>query len=79
MARTVTSKGQVTIPKAVRDHLGIEPGAAVSFDLDEQGRVILTRTDGAMPISRFAALRGSAGPGQSTDDIMRLLRGEPSE
>jgi AbrB family looped-hinge helix DNA binding protein len=31
MATTVTSKGQVTIPKPVRDHLGITPGSRVEF------------------------------------------------
>ena len=31
MATTVTSKGQVTIPKSVRDHLGIRPGSRVDF------------------------------------------------
>ena len=31
MATTVTSKGQVTIPKPVRDHLGIGPGSQVAF------------------------------------------------
>ena len=35
MATTVTSKGQVTIPKAVRDRLGIEPGSAVDPDEGE--------------------------------------------
>lgn len=33
MATTVTSKGQVTIPKPVRDHLGITTGGAVEFRL----------------------------------------------
>jgi AbrB family looped-hinge helix DNA binding protein len=33
MATTVTSKGQVTIPKPVRDRLGIKPGNAVEFEL----------------------------------------------
>ena len=33
----VTSKGQVTIPLAVRRQLGIEPGAEVDFELDDRG------------------------------------------
>ena len=33
MPTTVTSKGQVTIPKPVRDRLGIVPGSAVAFEL----------------------------------------------
>jgi len=74
MATTVTNKGRVTIPKPVRDRLGIEPGSAVEFDLAEDGRVVLTKVDGTRPNGRFAALRGRAGPGLSTDEIMALTR-----
>lgn len=77
MPTHVTSKGQVTIPKPVRDLMGITTGSAVEFTLDADGRVILTRADEARhPPSRFARLRGSAGSGLSTDDILRLTRGE---
>ncbi len=76
MATTVTSKGQVTIPKPVRDRLGIEPGNAVDFELAPDGRVILVKVDGMRRASRFAALRGRADAGLSTDEIMALTRGE---
>jgi antitoxin PrlF len=77
MATTVTSKGQVTIPKPVRDRLGIKPGNAVEFELAPDGRVILVKVGGGRrPASRFAALRGRAGKGLSTDQIMALTRGE---
>ncbi len=75
MANTVTSKGQVTIPKAVRASLGIEPGHSVAFEMDGAGRVVLTRV-GTPPPSRFERLRGSADAGLSTDEIMALTRGE---
>ena len=73
---SVTSKGQVTIPKPVRDRLGIGPGSAVEFRLASDGRVILTKIDARPPKSRFAALRGRAGVGLSTEEIMALTRGE---
>lgn len=38
---TLTSKGQITIPKAIRDSLGLEPGDKVDFVLEADGRVIL--------------------------------------
>jgi AbrB family looped-hinge helix DNA binding protein len=38
---TVTIKGQVTIPKAVRDHLSIEAGDQVDFRFEEGRRVVL--------------------------------------
>jgi antitoxin PrlF len=77
MATTVTSKGQVTIPKPFRDQLGIGPGSQVAFRLADDGSVVIEKADGSKQPSRFAGLRGSAGPGMSTDEIMALLRGEP--
>jgi AbrB family looped-hinge helix DNA binding protein len=47
MATTVTSKGQVTIPKPVRDRLGIKPGNAVDFRMDPDGRVVLLKVEGS--------------------------------
>jgi antitoxin PrlF len=79
MATTVTSKGQVTIPKAVRDRLGIVPGSRVAFELADDGRIVLAKIDGAAPVSRFASLRGVAGPGLSTDEIMALTRGDAAD
>jgi len=76
MTTTVTSKGQVTIPKPVRDRLGLEPGSAVDFELAPDGRVVLIKVGGDRPKSRFEALRGSAGQGLSTDEIMALTRGK---
>ena len=76
METQVTTKGQVTIPKPIRDRLGIVPGDAVAFELAPDGRIVLVKAGGARPVSRFAALRGRAGPGLSTDEIMALTRGE---
>lgn len=76
MSTTVTSKGQVTIPKPVRDLLGIVPGTRVEFHRNADGAVTLTRADERQPLSRFAKLRGHAGEGLDTDSIMALTRGE---
>jgi len=38
---TVTSKGQVTVPKEIREHLGIEPGDRVNFQIGSGGEVIV--------------------------------------
>ncbi|MDI4662801.1 AbrB/MazE/SpoVT family DNA-binding domain-containing protein [Xanthobacter autotrophicus] len=75
MASTVTRKGQVTVPKRVRDLLGITPGSAVEFRL-EGDRVIFTKVGEDAHHGRFAKLRGHAGAGLSTDAIMALTRGE---
>jgi AbrB family looped-hinge helix DNA binding protein len=80
MATTVTTKGQVTIPKEVRDLLGITPGSSVTFEVADDGRVLLSkagsRASTARPPSRFAKLRGTATAGLSTDEIMALTRGD---
>lgn len=76
MSTTVTSKGQVTIPKAVRDMLGLKPGMKVEFKGGMDGEVILKRADGRRPPSRFEKYRGFLGPSPSTDEIMKLLRGD---
>ncbi|WP_115734389.1 AbrB/MazE/SpoVT family DNA-binding domain-containing protein [Aminobacter aminovorans] len=76
MPTTVTAKGQVTIPKPVRELLGIVPGSRVDFRRAADGSVVITRADKKQPPSRFAKLRGHAGTGLDTDAIMALTRGE---
>jgi antitoxin PrlF len=76
MASTVTSKGQVTIPKPVRDHLGIGPGSQIAFRRAPDGSIIIEKADGTRQPSRFAELVGIAGPGPSTDEIMAMTRGD---
>jgi antitoxin PrlF len=76
MATTVTSKGQVTIPKPVRDYLGIGPGSQVAFRRAADGSIVIEKADGTRQPSRFAELVGIAGPGPSTDEIMAMTRGE---
>jgi AbrB family looped-hinge helix DNA binding protein len=77
MATTVTSKGQVTIPKPVRDRLGIEAGSVVGFEVGDDGRAFLYKVDRtAMPPSRFERMRGTASGGLTTEQIMAMTRGE---
>jgi AbrB family looped-hinge helix DNA binding protein len=38
---TLTSKGQITLPKEVREHLHVKAGDRVDFTIDEAGRVLL--------------------------------------
>ena len=76
MSTTGTAKGQVTIPKPVRDLLGIAPGSKVEFRRAADGGVVLVRADEKRPASRFARLRGPAGKGLSTEAILALTRSE---
>ncbi len=76
MGTTVTSKGQVTIPKAVREFLGIGPGSKVEFRRAGDGKVIVVPLGKSRPASRFEQLRGHAGAGMTTDEILALTRSD---
>lgn len=74
---TMTSKGQVTIPKPIRDALGLTPGSEVFFDLSPDGAVLVRgETPPKAATDRFEAVRGKADIRWRTDELMRLLRGE---
>ena len=77
MATTVTSKGQVTIPKHIRDALHLEPGCAIEFRINREGEVVLTRPRTLQDENdRFERLRGKADVKWRTDDLMAMLRGD---
>jgi antitoxin PrlF len=69
----VSEKGQVTIPKPLRDRLGIRPGQALEFE-EERGRLVATKALGDDPIAR---VYGILHTDQATDDFIEELRGEP--
>lgn len=73
----VTTKGQVTIPKEIREELGIEPGDEVVFEPTDGGYEIRkeapTTEAGEDPFEKY---RGSAETGETMPERMRRLRGE---
>lgn len=81
MSTTLTVKGQVTIPKQIRDALGLTPGSAVDFAVNREGQVVLHKAPsgkgkaGTKPQpDRFDAARGKADVKWRTQDLMALLR-----
>ena len=77
MTTTLTSKGQVTIPKQIRDALNMAPGFSVQLAVNREG-VVVTHKVGARASrkpDRFEAARGKADVKWCTDDLMALLRG----
>ena len=71
-AAKVTSKGQVTVPKAVRDALGIKEGDEVTFRV-EGNRAVLARTAAFMDLAGSVSV--PAGKRNvAWDDILRRTR-----
>jgi len=72
MKATVAERGQVTIPKVLREKLGIKPGTALDFR-EESGRLVAIKVAGADPVER---VYGCVKLGKKTDTLMRELRGD---
>jgi AbrB family looped-hinge helix DNA binding protein len=77
---TVTVKGQVTIPKKVRDAAGIKPGDTVEVRATAAGAVIVekppARDDYKARIYALAKRRLIRGI--TTDELMEMTRGDPA-
>ena len=76
MASAVTQKGQVTIPKRVRDAMGLKPGAMVEVESDGQGGARIVKVKavaGEDSFARFLGI-GRLPGGMSTDEYMALIR-----
>jgi antitoxin PrlF len=76
MPTTLTSKGQVTIPKQIRDALNMTPGCLIDFTLNDQGDVVIQKIGRHINPKKdcFEAARGQAQIKWRTDDLMALLR-----
>jgi antitoxin PrlF len=78
METTLTSKGQVTIPKHIRDSLSLKPGCKLVFDVNSEGELVL-RKDGytEQRPDRFDRALGAAEIkwDGTPDEYMELIRG----
>ena len=71
MKSRVAERGQVTIPKRLRERLGVKPGTVLEFS-EERGRLIAVKSGGIDPVGE---VYGCLGRRISTDAIMAQLRG----
>ena len=72
MRNKLSDRGQLTIPKALRDRLGMKPGTELEFEADG-GRIIISK------VTQKASLRSVVGvlsDGRRTDEVVRELRGD---
>lgn len=71
----VAERGQVTIPKPIRDKLGIKPGMVVAFEL-RNGTAVITKEIMGNPVSRvYGCLKDTFGY-KSTDAYITEIRGK---
>lgn len=71
MKARIAERGQVTIPKRLRERLGMKPGTLLEFS-EERGRLVAVKSRDDDPVSQ---VYGSLGKGIDTDAIMDELRG----
>lgn len=83
----MTSKGQVLIPKAIRERVGLKPGDKVRVGINDRGEaVVLPKGEAesreerrARILTALQSVRGSMNLGMSTDEYMRMIRGPYEE
>lgn len=73
MKAVVSEKGQVTIPKRLRERLGIRAGETLEFE-DDGGRLIATKASERDPVDEVYGILELDG---GTDAWMNELRGDP--
>jgi AbrB family looped-hinge helix DNA binding protein len=86
MSTTLTIKGQVTIPKQIRDALDLQPGCQLNFAVNDAGEVLLQKAElvnktpknkramSSVKKDRFEQVRGKSDIQWRTQDLMNLLR-----
>lgn len=71
MKAKVAERGQVTIPKSLRERLGIRPGTMLDFST-EKGRLVAVKFESVHAVDQ---VYGKFGKGRATDEILAELRG----
>ena len=73
MNAIVSEKGQVTIPKKIREQLGIYPGVVLTFN-EEEGKLVARKKLAEDPFEKWVG-RGRLPFGRNTDAYLRIIRG----
>jgi antitoxin PrlF len=69
----VTSKGQVTIPKRIRERLGVQPGEDVGFE-EKDGVIFIKKAVTKSPFDKWVGKLKHL-KGQRSDELVREVRG----
>jgi antitoxin PrlF len=79
----MTSKGQVLIPKTIRERVGLRPGDKVRVGINDRGEAVVVPKGEAESfeerrariLEAIESVRGSMNLGMTTDEYMRMIRG----
>lgn len=67
----MAQRGRVTIPKQLRERLGIRPGTVLEFQ-EDRGRLVVSKQESADVVDQ---VYGSLGKGRRTEDVIDALEG----
>jgi antitoxin PrlF len=68
----ITSKGQITVPKRVRQSLGVEPGDSIVFE-DQGDKVVVRPVRNSSPFDKYRGIH-RVGRGRSREEIVQNIR-----
>lgn len=71
MTSSISTKGQITVPKQLRDKLGLRPGTTVEFELAEGGVLMRKGHKGQRPVDRVRGVLERRRPTEALIDEMR--------
>jgi AbrB family looped-hinge helix DNA binding protein len=74
--RAVSSKGQVVVPKAIRDYMDLKEGDELKFCVKETGEIVISPVKGNDPTKLFASLPSK---GAGTGDFEQVLQQSKEE
>ncbi len=77
MGHALTVKGQVTVPKAMREHMGVKQGQELEFVAQPGGQVLMFPAKPAVRKENpFLKWMGTGISGMTTEEILNETRGE---
>jgi antitoxin PrlF len=73
MESRITAKGQATIPKPIREHLGLKPGDTIKFFIHPNGSVVLLPR---LPVTTLRGMLKPRRPAVTTEEMAEAAASE---
>lgn len=74
MTTTISRKGQITVPAAIREAIGLTAGTEIDLELGPAGTFVARKASKESHFAKFRGIASKRGPG-SSKEAMQLLRG----